>query len=158
MSVRNFGKKKIGELLIEEGFLDTKNLQEALEVQKKEGGLIGSILVRMGWVSEEDLVFTLSKQLSIPFIRLSHFNINRNALRLIPKEVAERFLFFPFDEEDGTISFAMSDPLNHDALEAIEKRIPFRVHMFLATVSDIREAISIYYGLVSKEGEESKKR
>lgn len=146
MEIKKISPKRIGEILIEEGTLDSTHLERALELQKKEGGLIGVILVRQGWVSEENLVIALSKQLGIPFLRLSHYNVSRAAQRLIPKEVAERFLFFPFDGDKETISFAMSDPLNTEALEAIEKRVPQRVHIFLATVTEIKEAISLYYG------------
>lgn len=137
--------KLIGEILIEEGFLERSLLDEALAIQKKEGGLIGSILVRHGWVNEEDLVYSLSKQFSIPYIRLRNFTVNTKALRLIPKEVAERYLFFPFEEGENTISFAMSDPLNLEALEAIEKRVPLRLQVFLATITEIKEAIATYY-------------
>ena len=149
-------RKKIGEILIDEGLLDPVKLHEALEIQKVEGGLIGTILVRMGCVSEEDLAYGLSKQLGIPFIKLASFNVNIKAQKLIPREVAEKYVFFPFDEEQDSISFAMSDPLNPDALEAIKKRIPFRVQFFIGTVSDIRKAISLFYGLTSKDVEEIK--
>ncbi len=145
MSLKNVPKKRIGEILVEEGFLDPNNLQKGLEIQKKEGGLIGSILLKMGYVSEENLVAALSKQLSIPFMKISNYNVNRNAQRLITKDVAERYLFFPFDEDETSISFAMSDPLNPEALEAIEKRVPLRVQIFLSTPSKIKEAINLYY-------------
>jgi len=142
-------RKLIGEILIEEGFLERSHLNEAVAIQKKEGGLIGEILVRQGWVNEEDLVYSLSKQLSIPYIRLRNFTVNPKALQLIPKEVAERYLFFPFEEVENTISFAMSDPLNLEALEAIEKRVPLRLQVFLATITEIKEAIAAYYGAAS---------
>lgn len=145
MNIKKITQKRIGEILIEEGVLDTKNLEKGLELQKKEGGLIGSILVEMGAVSEEDLTAALSKQLAVPYIRLSRYNVNRRAQRLIPKEVAERYLFFPFEEDEGAISFAMADPLNQEAREAIEKRVPFRIQTFLSTPSEIKEAIGLYY-------------
>jgi type IV pilus assembly protein PilB len=109
--------------------------------------------VSKGWVSEEDLVVSLSKQLSIPFIRLSSYSVNRGALKLIPKEVAERYLFFPFDEDENNISIAMSDPLNTEALDSIEKRIPLLLQIFLSTVSEIRDAIDLYYEAGAPEGE-----
>lgn len=146
MVLKKIPKKRIGEILIEEGFLNPKDLEKALKVQEKEGGLIGGVLVRLGLVSEENLTFALSKQLSIPYIRLSNYYVNRDALKLIPKELAERYLFFPFEQSEDRISFAMVDPLNEDAFQAIEKRVPSKVQVFLATVSEVREAIKAFYG------------
>lgn len=142
---RSSKRKLLGEILVEEGFLNARDIETALKVQKKDGGLIGRILVRMGLITEEDLVFALSKQLSIPYIRLGNYSVNRDALRLIPQEIAERYLFFPFEEAENTISLAMSDPLNTEALEAIEKRVPSRVQIFLATFTEIKDAIAAYY-------------
>lgn len=146
MSLKKMVKKKIGTILIEEGLLKPKDLELALATQKKDGGLIGSILVKMRAVTEEDLVFALSKQLGIPFIRLRHYNVNRRALQLIPKETAELYLVFPFEHDEHSASIAMADPLNQEALETLEKKIPSRIQVFLATVTEVREAIGTYYG------------
>ena len=154
MEIKKIPNKKIGEILIEEGFLDSGDLEKGLAIQKKEGGLIGNILLRMGVISEEQLVIALSKQLIIPFIHLSSFSVNREALKLIPKEIAEKHLFFPFDQSGPVTSIAMSDPLHPEAFEAIEKRVPGRIQIFLATPSEIKEAIGIYYneGVVAPLG------
>lgn len=151
MELKKAPKKRIGEILIDEGFLNLKDLEKALEVQKKEGGLIGGILVKLGFVSEENMVLALSKQLSIPYIGLGSYHINRNALKLIPKEVAERYTLFPFEQEEARISVAMADPLNQEALEAIEKRVPSKVQVFLALTSDILDAIHLYYGEMAEK-------
>lgn len=155
MPLKKFSGKRIGEVLIEEGFLEREDLEKALAKQKKEGGRLGEILVQMESLTEENLVSALSKQLNLPFIRLANYQVNRNALKLIPREVAERFLFFPFEQEANEISVAMTDPLDETGLEAIEKRVPFRVQVFLGTVSEVRKAIETHYvsvGAVRGEG------
>lgn len=152
MGVKKAVKKRIGEILIEEGVLNSKDLQKALEVQQKEGGLIGRILIRMGLITEEDLVFALSKQLAIPFIRLSSYDVNRAALRWLTREMALRHLIFPFEESEYDVSFAVSDPLDLEAMGALEKKVPRRVQLFLATVSDIQQAIELYYREVEAAG------
>jgi len=151
MEPEKLPKKRIGEILIEEGAIDTDKLEKALKIQKKEGGLIGGILVRQGWVSEENLVTALSKQLSIPFIRLGNYHVNRNALKLVPRGLAEQYLFFPFEQDDRRISIAMADPMNPEALEAIKKTLRSRFQVFLATVSEISEAITTYYRKLSAQ-------
>ena len=151
MPLRNSERKLIGEILIGEGFLQPADLKKGLEIQKGEGGLIGGILVRMGFVSEENLVVALSKQLLIPFLQISNYNVNRNAQKHIPKEIAQKFLLFPFDEVGKSISVAMSDPLNEGAINELEKRTPLKKYIFLATASEIKEAIELYYGEVSSD-------
>ena len=158
MDLRKLERKRIGEILVEEGLLKPEDLKRALELQKKQGGLIGSILVSEGYVSEENLAMGLSKQLGIPYLRLSSYNVNRRAQRLIPQEVAERYLLFPFEEGEGVISIAMSDPLNEEAQEAIKKRVPSRLQVFLATVSDIRETIKTFYSTEGAQAVEAEGR
>lgn len=149
--IKKMGRKKIGEILIEEGYLDKKALESALDVQKREGGLIGAILVRMQVITEEELVCALSKQLGLPYIQLSRYNVNRSALHLISRKMAEQYEFFPFEQDAHEISIAMADPLNGEALEKINKEIPLRVQVFLGTPTEIRNAIHQYYGQISAQ-------
>lgn len=146
MLLKNVPKKRLGEILIEEGYLSAKELEKGLEIQKKEGGLIGSILIRMEAITEEELAAALSRQLSLPFIRLSSYSVNRAALRQVPREVAASYLIFPFDEDEQTFSVAVTDPLNREAFEVLEKSVPSRVQVFLSTPTEIRSSIELYYG------------
>ena len=145
MEVKKFSKKRIGEILIEEGVAEASRITEALQIQKEEGGLIGEILVRKGWVSEENLMLALSRQLSIPFIRLSKYKVNPEAQKWVPKELALREILFPFEQNERLLSLAMVDPLNQSSLEEVGKKIPLRIQVFLAARSEIRSAIDRYY-------------
>lgn len=145
MPLKKMPRKLIGEILIEEGLLDPPSLEKALKTQKKEGGLLGEILVRMGIVSEEQVIAGLSKQLSLPFIRLAHYKVNRNAIRLVPKEVAERYLFFPFEEDEKEVSIAVVDPVDPETIEEIGRRISVPFQVFLAELSEIKRAIGTHY-------------
>ncbi|MBI4115834.1 MAG: hypothetical protein HY447_04575 [Candidatus Omnitrophica bacterium] len=151
MPVKKLPKKRIGEILIEEGYLEKKNLEKALEIQKKEGGLIGGILIREGFVTEENVVEALSKQLLMPYIRLSNYRVNREVLKVIPRDISEKYVFFPFDKDSSEISVAMSDPLNQEALGVIEKCVPLRIQIFLASGSEIKEAIELHYAEFASE-------
>ena len=68
---------KIGEILLKESKISDNQLQNALEVQKRESGKLGSILIRLGFVSEEDIAQVLSKQFGYPSINLSKFDISK---------------------------------------------------------------------------------
>jgi len=147
MILKKYPRKLVGEILVEEGVLSPEDLHKALEIQEAEGGLIGSILIRMGRISEEQLASALCKQLSLPYIQLANYRINPEAPRIIPKELAERHLFFPFEQDAMGVSLAMSNPLDREALEAIQRRVPSsRLQVFLGRVSEIKTAIDRYYG------------
>ena len=146
MTPKNVGKKRLGEILIEEGCLSARELEKGLELQKKEGGLIGSLLIRIGAITEEELVAALAKQLSLPFIRLSSYSVNRSVLGRVARETAVNHLLFPFDEDDTTLSVAVTDPLNKEVFEALEKSGARRIQVFLSTPAEIKSNIELYYG------------
>ena len=137
--------KRIGEILVEEGYLQASDLNKALELQKSQGGLLGCHLVRLGLISEEDLIIALSRQLDVPYIQLKSYRVNREAVKLIPKDVCEKFLIFPFDKGEKEISVAMSNPLDEESLEAVKKRVRSKVQIFLARMTEIRDSINHYF-------------
>ena len=146
MFLKKIPNKLIGELLVEEGYLEPKNLEKGLALQKKEGGLIGDILVKNGWLEESQLVMGLSKQLSLPFIRLTGYSVNREALKLIEREAAERFLMFAFEYQENALSIALSNPLDPKVVSGLEKLASSStVHIFLALPTEIRQAIKEHY-------------
>lgn len=140
-----FGRKLIGEILVEEGYVEPQDVETALEVQKKEGGLLGEILIRSGKLTEEHLMAGLSKQLNVPFIVLSSYNINRSAVKMIPKKIAEEYLIFAFDQEDEKVFLAMSDPANENVIAEILSSTPLKTQTFLASPTEIRKAIKTFY-------------
>lgn len=145
MVLKKFPNRLLGEIMVEEGFLEPDNLKKALEIQKKEGGLIGGILLRMGWITEEELLVALSKQLSLPFIKLGSYNINHQALKHLPREIAVQYLMIPFEYDNQVLSIAMSNPLDTDAILQIEKHTPSPVQIFLASQSEIKKMIEDSY-------------
>ena len=149
MVLKKFPNRLLGEILVEEGFLDPARLKKALGIQKKQGGLLGEILVNEGWVKEEELLTGLAKQLALPFIRLASYNLNCSALRNISKEAAIQFLMLPFEWDGRILSIAMSNPLDREAILEIEKQVQTSVQIFLATPSEIRQAIKESYKDVS---------
>ena len=146
MLSKSVAKKRLGEILIDEGCLTGKELERGLELQKKEGGLIGNLLIRMGAITEEELVAALARQLSLPFIRISNYSVNRAVLKRVPKDVAVSYLLFPFDEDEGTFSIAVTDPLNNEAFEAVKKSVSSHIQVFLSTPAEIKSCIELYYG------------
>lgn len=145
-------KKRIGEILIEDGILTREHLAEALEKQQKEGGLIGHLLIRLGYVSEEAVVAALSKQLKIPYLALSYYSLNPDAARLLEEDFCRKNLILIFDADEKYIYLCTGDPLNDRALAEIAQKTNLGVQAFISTPTEILEGIAaLFQPPVSKE-------
>ena len=138
-------KKRIGEILVEDGVISPEHISEALEHQKKEGGMIGQILIKLGYLSEETLLAALGKQLNIPYIPLMNYSINLDAVKRFPEEFLRKNLLLIFDEDEKRSFVAMSDPLNMMALDEIEKQTKLKLQVFISTPTEIMNVIDMAF-------------
>ena len=88
-------KKRLGDLLIDSGFLNQEKLEKALVVQNKTGERLGKTLINLGYVTEESLIEVLEFQLGIPHIMLKDLKIDSDIAALIPQNLAERYTIIP---------------------------------------------------------------
>jgi type IV pilus assembly protein PilB len=146
---------KIGEFLLDDNRISQEQLQNALEVQKKEPGKLGSILIRMGYVTEEDIAQALSKQFGYPSINLSKFDIDEKVLELIKPEMARKHIVMPVHRIGSILTLAMADPSNLFVQEEIRFSTNLRIQAVIAPESSIIESIDKYYG--SSTGIEAQK-
>lgn len=116
--------KRLGSILVEEGIITEGQLRESLEVKEKSGGFLGRILVEMGYVSEPVLITFLVKQCKIPHISLTDYEIGRDLLELVPKEVCIEHGLIPIDKLGRILTVAMVDPLDLTALERVREICP----------------------------------
>ena len=137
---------KIGELLTKAKLVSDQQLEKALDEQKQSGGRIGEHLVRLGFVTEEDILDCLSQQYGVPSINLRHFDIDESIIRLIPADVARKYQFIPVSKTGATLTVAMADPSNVFAMDDITFITGYRVEPVVASEEALREAIDSYYG------------
>jgi len=137
---------KLGELLTKAQLISAQQLEHALEEQKQSGGRLGEHLVRLGYVSEEDILDCLSQQYGVPSINLRHFDIDESIIRLIPADVARKYQFIPVSKTGATLTVAMADPTNVFAMDDITFITGYRVEPVVAAEEALREAIDKYYG------------
>jgi type IV pilus assembly protein PilB len=137
---------KIGELLRKAQLVTEEQLNKALEEQKQSGGRVGEHLVRLGYVTEEDILDCLSQQYGVPSINLKHFDIDESIIRLIPADVARKYGFIPVSKAGATLTVAMADPTNVFAMDDITFITGYRVEPVVASEDALREAIDKYYG------------
>lgn len=144
-------KKRIGEILLEGGCLSPENLEEALEHQKKEGGMIGQILIRLGYISEESLISAICKQLHFPYIPLSNYSINMDAAVMLGEEFCRRHMMIVFDQDDKKIFLSVSDPLNEAGVEEVAKKTNLKPQVFVSTPSEIYSMMDVIFRNTKKE-------
>ncbi len=139
---------KLGEMLIKAGLLTPQKLQEALEYQKTNGGKLGLNLVKLGFVKEEDITRVLSQQYGVPAINLTKVEIDDAVVKLIPSEVAQKYLIMPVSRTGATLTIAMVDPTNVFAMDDIKFMTGYNVEPVVASEVAIKEAIDRYYGSI----------
>jgi type IV pilus assembly protein PilB len=144
--VRRIVSKQLGELLLERGIINQSQLDKALKIQKEKGGLIGQILVMLGFAKEEEIAQALTVQYGFPYLPLEYYEINSEAIKLIPENVARQYNLITIDKIGDLLTIAMSNPLNVQAVEDIEMLTKCKVQVFVSTMTDINNALKKYYG------------
>jgi type IV pilus assembly protein PilB len=140
---------RLGELLTKASLITQDQLKEALRVQKETGGKLGETLIKLGFVSEEDITECLSQQFGVPSINLQHFEIDASVIKLIPADVARKYNILPVNKTGATITIAMADPTNVFAMDDIKFMTGYNVEPVVASELGIKAAIDNYYGTTS---------
>jgi type IV pilus assembly protein PilB len=143
---RKTTNKHLGELLIERGVINRGQLDEAISVQKKSGGLFGEVLVKLKYATEEDIAQALTCQYGFPYLPLANYEIDPEVIKAVPENVCRQFCLVPIDKIGKSLTLAMANPLNVQAAEDVELITGCTVQAFVGTTSDILSAINKYYG------------
>ncbi len=136
---------KLGQLLIASSIISEEQLKQALGIQKKEGGRLGTNLVKMGFITEDKLVSFLSKQYGVPAINLAEYKIDSAVLKLIPADMAKKYLIMPVARVGATLTIAMADPSNVFAIDDVKFMTGYNVEVVVSSESAIIGSISSHY-------------
>ena len=137
----------IGQLLLQKGLIKIDQLERALLTQEKEGGLLGSTLVRLGFIEEEKLYSILSDQFNTKYIKLKNLTIPHETIEQIPAKFATHYKLIPVDFKENTITVAMSNPLDIHILDDLKLLLNKDIKTVLASEEDIIDGIKRYYGV-----------
>ncbi len=138
-------KKKLGEMLVEEGLIDNLQLNSALGHQRQWGGHLGSIFVEMGFVDEKDIAAALERQLGIRCINIDDFDVSEAAIEAMKVDIAKKYMAFPLMLEDKTLTLAMTNPAELNVIDELQFMLGYRIKPVLALESDIKRAIAYHY-------------
>ena len=136
----------LGELLLREKIISTDQLQAALDFQKKNSLPVGTSLVQLGYISEEEIAQALSRQLGYPYIDLDQFEVYPEVINLIPNDVAKKYVVMPIHRIRSFLTLAMVDPTDLEVIEDIRFRTGLSIQPVIASESGVMNAINKYYG------------
>src|ERR1700736_3095319 len=142
---------RLGEILVKDSLISAHQLKQALEYQKKSGGRLGTCLVKMGLVSDDDITAVLSRQYGVPSINLKFYEVDPVVIKLVPQETAIRYQIVPRARVGSTLTIAMTDPTNVFAMDDIKFMTGFNVEPVVASESAIADAIAKFYGEVQSD-------
>jgi type IV pilus assembly protein PilB len=141
MSIKSFGER-IADVLIEDGLLLPSQLQEAMELQKKQGGRLLKLLTDRQFVTEQDMVISMGRCLDTPPINLSKLSIPEEVLEIVPKEMARSYKLAPVCRLGNKLFVAMADPLNVLAIDDLRQRTKLEIVPMITTERSVNEALS----------------
>src|SRR5262244_1329535 len=143
--------QRLGDLLVKEKVITPEQLEQATKVQKETHVRLASALVKLGFLSDEDVTNFLSRQYGVPAINLSYFEIDPAVVKLIPYETAKRYQILPLSRVGASLTIAMVDPTNVFAMDDIKFMTGFNIEPVVASESAIMEGIEKAYGSSQEE-------
>ena len=138
---------KLGQMLLKAGAINREQLEQALSKQKISGGTLGSKLVGMGILTEQQILEYLGKQLNVKVIDLQHDSLNPDIVNIIPRDVSKKFNVVAVEKNGNTLTVAASDPTNIFVLDSIKFVTGFNVKPVIAVESAIKKAIEDLYAV-----------
>jgi type IV pilus assembly protein PilB len=137
--------RRLGELLIEEGFVTAGQLHDAMTCPRGPGERLGGVLIRLGLLTEDQLVGALSRQYGLEAIALSQLDVDPDVLRLVPVQIARKYQVLPIRRDGGTLTLAMADPTNVHAVDDVGFMTNLQILPLVAAAGAIRQAVERLY-------------
>ena len=134
-------KQLLGNVLLDRDLITKDQIKQVLQIQERQGGYFGKILVDLGYISERDIVTALVIQCHVPYIAIDQYDIDQDILRLVPREIARKYHVIPLDQVKKILSIVMADPLDTEAKSELQHITNCRLVPFIATQGEIENAI-----------------
>ena len=137
--------QKLGNFLVREGLITPEQLDSALQEQKANGGMLGSNLVKMGYIEEAELMEFLSKQFGVPSTDPSKLDVDSDVIEMIPANIVQKYKIVPISLEGQTLTIAMVDPSNIFIIDDIKFLTRKNIRVTVATETSIKSAMDRFY-------------
>ncbi|GAB2669066.1 GspE/PulE family protein [Vibrio panuliri] len=139
-------RKRLGDLLVEEGIITEQQVEQALQAQKASGRKLGATLIDLGFLTEKQMLSFLAQQLDVPLIDLSRMNVDIDAVQLLPEVHARRLRALVIGRNQDTLRVAMSDPADLFAQESLLSQLPqYAIDFVIAPEKQLVDGFDRYY-------------
>ncbi|MBU1233347.1 MAG: type IV-A pilus assembly ATPase PilB [Proteobacteria bacterium] len=147
------GKVKIGELLSKAGYITPAQLATAKKEHKEKGGRLGAILRQLDYIDNDTIYTFLSRQHNFTSVQISKEPPSKDAVALMPYEVAKRFMAFPLRLAGNTLQITMAEPTDTEAVEKLQHIMGKDLSVCVSMEDDLVDAYKQYYGIDAEEAE-----
>ncbi len=138
-------RKRLGEILVDQGFLTEAQILECLDEQKRTGKQIGKVFIDKGFIDEQKLLDVISAQIDVQRVILENLTLDPAVVKLVPQEMARAYKAIPIYERDNVLTVAMADPSNLRTLDHLKFKTGRDVEPMLATEKEIVGALDRVY-------------
>ncbi|MGL5693980.1 MAG: GspE/PulE family protein [Peptostreptococcaceae bacterium] len=138
-------KIRIGDKLVQYGYITEEQLQKALSHQRGTGKRVGEILIEQGLITAELLTNALTELLNVENIDLTPSNIQPEAIKKIPQNICKRYKVFPYKISNNKLFLAMEDPQDREAIQDVKRIAGMDIGVSIANISEINQAIEQWY-------------
>lgn len=139
-------RKRLGDLLVDEGMITEAQVNQALARQRETGRKFGDVLIQLGFLTEKSMLDFLSQQLSIPLIDLNQEHIDSEIVQILPEVHARRLRALVVHKDFDNVTVAMSDPANLEAQESLLKLLGnYQLHFAVCADTQLIDSFDRYY-------------
>jgi len=138
-------QKPLGQVLKEMELISEGQIQEALQIQRKQGGVIGEILVNMGYVAREEILLALAAQMGMEVVDLDELDVDPVVINKLPANMAKSYNVIPIKFENGILTVAMSNPHDVNVRDDLRHTLHCEVQGAVASEEAVKRALEKYY-------------
>ena len=150
MEIRKNQNIRIGDLLVEYGFVTEDDVSRAVAYQKEHQGVrLGGALIEMGLISEKQMLMALGRRLNYDTVDLQDVSVSIEAVEMVPRVMADKYCMMGYKVEDGVFHLLVKDPLNFYGIEDIRQVVGMDLKIYLVEQTVLTNAIQFYYSEVS---------
>jgi len=144
-------RRRMGEILVNEGLVSSEQLDEALAVQRSSGALLGAVLMDMGLVTESDIAKIICLQYQLPFMCLANYECDDKLVQLFPKEFLHRHRLFPFDKIGEMLLILVAEIPPDSVLAEIPRLTKFNLGLYVGYLSEVTKQLQTLVPLDENE-------
>lgn len=140
--LRRIKRKKFGELLLSQGSITPEQLEESLQLQGRDGGLLGEIMVHRGFITENEVVRSLSTQYGLPVLRVNDYEIDKDISSRFTPEILYVNLMLPLSELSDLLLVTVADLPESEIIDTLEEIARQEIVFYLSSATEIADALT----------------